>query len=450
MHRRLLYNFIIALDAIGQNKLRSLLTSLGIIFGVASVIAMLAIGRGAQQEILEQMTLLGANNLIITPIIKQEEGEVEAEDDPKAEKTRFSPGLSLLDAQSLAALPYVEAASPEVVIEAIAIRNGRKRSTKLVGIGPAYQLDTGFELAQGAFFNMNQIENASPVCIIGDQIKTRFFPTEEPVGKQIKCGRLWLTIIGVMKPRSVSRETRSELSRIGIRNYDMDIYVPIKTALLRYQNRGLVTRASIRKSLMENNNGEEAGEEGKVAFNYHQLDKIVLRVDDTEMMRKLAEITNRMLTRRHYSVVDFEITIPELLLQQKQRTTAMFNIVLGAIASISLIVGGIGIMNIMLASVLERIKEIGLRLALGATKKDIVLQFLSEAVTISITGGLIGILLGLSFSYAIRGLAGIQTIVSVWSVLLSFFVAVTVGLIFGIYPARRAAQQDPVVSLSAH
>lgn len=229
----------------------------------------------------------------------------------------------------------------------------------------------------------------------------------------------------------------------------MDIYVPIKTALLRYQNRGLVTKSSIRKSLMEDNDNEEESV-AKPAFNYHQLDKIVLRIEDTEKMRKLAEITNRMLTRRHYKVVDFEVIIPELLLEQKQRTTAMFNIVLGAIASISLIVGGIGIMNIMLASVLERINEIGLRLALGATKKDIIMQFLCEAITISITGGLIGILLGLSFSFAIRGLAGIQTIVSVWSVLLSFFVAVTVGIIFGIYPARRAAQQDPVVSLRAN
>lgn len=449
MPRRLLYNFIIALDSIGQNKLRGFLTSLGIIFGVASVIAMLAIGRGAQEEILEQMTLLGANNLIITPVIEQEEGEVEAEDDPKAEKARFSPGLSLLDAQSLADLPFIEAASPEVVVETIAIRAGRKRSTKLVGIGSAYQYDTGFELAEGTFFNAAQIETARPVCIIGHHIRTRFFPTDEPVGKQIKCGRLWLTIVGVMKPRSVSRETRNELSRIGIRNYDMDIYVPIKTALLRYQNRGLVTKSSIRKSLMEDNDNEEESV-AKPAFNYHQLDKIVLRIEDTEKMRKLAEITSRMLTRRHYKVVDFEVIIPELLLEQKQRTTAMFNIVLGAIASISLIVGGIGIMNIMLASVLERINEIGLRLALGATKKDIVMQFLCEAITISITGGLIGILLGLSFSFAIRGLAGIQTIVSVWSVLLSFFVAVTVGIIFGIYPARRAAQQDPVVSLRAN
>ena len=172
-------------------------------------------------------------------------------------------------------------------------------------------------------------------------------------------------------------------------------------------------------------------------------------MEDVRYSRKLAEVSNRMLSRRHNQVVDYEITVPEQLLAQRQRTMQIFNIVLGAIASISLLVGGIGIMNIMLASVMERIKEIGLRMSIGATRKDIVLQFMSEAVAISVSGGILGILLGVGLSYLIKYFADIQTIVSSWSVLLAFFVAVSIGLVFGIYPARRASRQDPVVSLRA-
>jgi putative ABC transport system permease protein len=181
--------------------------------------------------------------------------------------------------------------------------------------------------------------------------------------------------------------------------------------------------------------------------NYHQLDKLVVQVAETEMLNPIAEIISRVLERRHYEVIDFQITIPELLLKQQQRTNQIFNFVLGAIAGISLLVGGIGIMNIMLASVMERIKEIGLRLALGAKKEDIIIQFLFEAVMISITGGLIGIILGVALALFVARFAEIPTIVTFTSVLLSFGVAATVGLIFGITPAKRAASQDPITSL---
>ena len=448
MLRRLLYNFVIALEAIGQNKLRAFLTSLGIIFGVASVIAMLAIGRGAQAQILQQMEALGVNNIIIAPVVEQREESLEeeaaegeggesAQDAPR----RFSPGLTLEDARSLASLPYVESVSAEIILETAAIRQARRRSVKLVGVENAYFERGGFELGAGSYFQDQHLETAQPVCIIGYDAKARFFPTEEAIGARIKVGPHWLTVIGVLAPRNIAREVRSEL---GIRNYDLDIYAPLPTVLLRYTDRARVTRDDLARARRE-----ESEDNGiaRAPVNYHQLDQLTLHVSDTRYLFHLAEITRRRLTRRHNEVVDFEITVPEQLLQQKQETTSIFNLVLGAIASISLIVGGIGIMNIMLASVLERIREIGLRLALGATQQDIVLQFMGEAVAMSLSGGVIGILLGTGFSLVIERTAGIPTVVSPYAILLSFLVATSVGLIFGIYPARQAARQDPVVSL---
>ena len=318
-----------------------------------------------------------------------------------------------------------------------------RRSIKLVGVENSYFQDQRLQLESGRLFNPEQQTKGHAVCIIGHGIKSRFFATEEALGNQIKCGNLWLTVVGIMESRNVSLKAREELSSLGIRNYDMDVYIPIKTALLRYENRALVTQEALRFAAQMRRNRRE----NMLPTNYHQLDKIVMKVSDTRYMRPIAEISNRMLTRRHNEVIDFEITVPEELLRQKQRTMQIFNIVLGAIASISLIVGGIGIMNIMLASVLERIKEIGLRMSIGATPQDINLQFLSESIAISISGGVIGILLGIGISELIEVTADIETIVTPWSMILSFFVAVSIGLVFGIYPARRAAKQDPVVSL---
>ena len=452
MYRKLIYNFGIGMEALSQNRLRAFLTSLGIIFGVASVIAMLAIGRGAQAEIIEQMELLGANNIIINPVLEQEESDLSEEETGDTEgnseeesgsPNRYTPGLNMLDVTSLDRLPQVSYVRPEVVMESMAIRKGRKRSSKLVGVTNEFFEELDNPLVEGKLFNEVQHEYGQPVCIIGNAIKTRFFPKDEPIGRQIKCGHLWLTVVGVMAPRHVSREVREELANLGIRNYDFDIYTPIKTLLLRYENRALLTAKDVQDANRRRRRSQSIE-------NYHQLDKIVMRVSDVTYIRKVAEVSNRMLSRRHNEVVDYEITVPEQLLAQRQRTMQIFNIVLGAIASISLLVGGIGIMNIMLASVMERIKEIGLRMSIGATRKDIVLQFMSEAVAISISGGLIGILLGVGLSYMIRVFADIQTIVSSWSVILAFLVAVLIGLVFGIYPAQRASRQDPVVSLRAN
>jgi putative ABC transport system permease protein len=447
MKERLLANLYIAISAVIANKVRSLLTALGIIFGVAAVIAMLAIGNGAQQEILNQIKLVGVNNIVIKPIIEQQEEKIE-EGPGKREKKKFSPGLTLRDVRSIeATLPVVAKLSPEIILETNLIKSGIRRSAKLVGVEPVYFEIYNFELADGAIFNDDQLKSGAPVCIIGSAIKSKFFPTEDPIGKSLKVGIHWLTIVGVMKERFVSQ---ASISKLGIRDFNMDVYAPLQTVLVRYKNRDLVTQTAIQKAVRQQNmNNAFGNNEGQAApaVNYHQLDRLVIQVDNTALLTSSAEVLSRLLKRRHYEVVDYEIEIPELLLKQQQRTNDIFNYVLGAIAGISLLVGGIGIMNIMLASVLERIKEIGLRLSIGAKKSDIIQQFLFEAVMISVSGGIIGVILGVTMALLVSSVANIPTIITFTSIVLSFGVAATVGLVFGIAPARRAAHQDPITSL---
>ncbi len=440
MIQKLLLNFYIAQEAVIANKIRSLLTALGIIFGVAAVIAMLAIGAGAQQEILEQIKLVGVNNIVITPVVEQSEEEVEEEEQSGAkQQNKFSAGLTLLDMQSIQkTLPGIQAVSPEILIETFIVKNGIRRTAKLVGVENDYFGISAFEMAKGRYFNKTQLIKGEPVCIIGQGLAAKFFSQEEPLGKKIKVGNHWLKVVGVLKERIISNKS---IDNLGIRDYNMDVYAPLQTVLIRYKNRALVTEAMIKRA-NRGNNGENTA-----PTNYHQLDRLVVQVEQTSIINAAAEVVSRLLKRRHYDMVDYEIQIPELLLKQQQRTKSIFNFVLGAIAGISLLVGGIGIMNIMLASVMERIKEIGLRLSLGAKKLDIVLQFLCEAVMISVSGGLIGIFLGIGLAAVVSEVAEIPTIITFSSIVLSFGVAATVGLIFGITPARRAASQDPITSL---
>jgi putative ABC transport system permease protein len=440
-----------AAEAVAHNKLRAGLTSLGILFGVASVIAMLAIGNGAEQEILEQMRMLGANNIVITPIVEQKEGKVES--DPNAKKTakRFTPGLSYLDAEAIKrTIPDVGATSSEVVVNSVITREGHHRSGKIVGVDSSYFGVMNLRVVEGAAFSRAQFAVAAPVTIIGQGVKSRFFTTSEPIGHPIKVGNEWLTVVGVLEDRKVSAETAQ---RLGIRDANMDVYIPLPTMLLRYRNRAEVTQQEMELAAKESNSGggstdsTETDDQRAEKRNYHQLDKVIVQVDKASVVSPVADVVRRMLQRRHNDVTDFEITVPELLLKQEQRTKTIFNIVLGAIASISLVVGGIGIMNIMLASILERIKEIGVRRAVGATQKDIGAQFLSEAIMISLAGGIAGIIVGGFLSFAIERIAHINTIVSAMSVFVAFGVSVAVGLVFGIMPANKAAKQDPIVCL---
>jgi len=454
------YILSIALEAVFLNKFRSILTALGIIFGVAAVISMMAIGNGAKKEILDQMKLVGVNNIVITP--KKEKGKSNANSSSSSEnsesgsqssgeeknKGKFSPGLTMKDAESIRKIiPTVQTVSPEVIYETEVIRNATKSENELIGVTPDFFSLFNLELQDGDMFNNEQMIEGKAVCIIGPTIQSKFFPSENPIGKEIKCGRIWLKIIGVLKKREVSQ---SSIDNLGISDYNNSIYAPIQTLLRRYKDRAMVTDASLHGSSgmvffdggMSMWSSGEGGDNSK-----NQIDKIVVQVKESEQIKATTELLKKMLLRRHQSVEDFEIKVPELLLKQEQRTKEIFNIVLGAIAGISLLVGGIGIMNIMLASVMERIKEIGIRRAIGATRNDIIMQFLSEATILSLTGGLIGIILGVLMSKLIMQFTEILTIISPASILISFGVSATVGVVFGFMPARRAAAQDPVESL---
>jgi len=437
-----------AAEALAHNKLRAGLTSMGILFGVASVIAMLAIGNGAEQEILAQMRLLGANDIIITPIVEQKEGKIQSDDEKKDAK-KYTPGLTALDAQAIAQeIPQVDATSGEVVVNTVIAREGHHRSGKVVGVDSSYFRLMNLDVGSGGAFARPQFDRAAPVAVIGAGVKAKFFTTEDPIGKPIKVGSQWLTVVGVLEPRQVSSETAQHL---GVRDPSMDVYVPLTTMLMRFRNRSEVTEADVQAAsrqirIVTNDSTEDPAARAE-RTNYNQLDKIIVQVSQTDAVGGVADVLRRMLARRHNGVVDYEITVPEELLKQQEHTKTIFNLVLGAIASISLVVGGIGIMNIMLASILERIREIGVRRAVGATQHDVLTQFLTEAVMISVAGGVAGILLGGGLSYGIEHIAKIHTIVSALSVVVAFGVSVAVGLGFGIVPAWRAARQDPVVCL---
>jgi len=455
LFERYKYIFNIALEAVFLNKFRSILTALGIIFGVAAVISMMAIGNGAKKEILDQMKLVGVNNIIITPKIEKGKGSSSQSNNESStsqqssdnkSKGKFSPGLSLKDAESIKKIiPSVQKVCPVVIYETDVINKTVRSSTKVSGVTPDFFELFNIDLEQGKMFNAEQLREGKAVCIIGSTIKSKFFPTENPVGQDIKCGRLWLRVIGVLRKREVNQ---ASIENLGISDYNNSVFAPVQTMMRRVKDRTMITAASF--------HGSNYADYGDVIFSSdregeellkNQIDKIVVQVKQSSQITPTTELLKRMLLRRHQGLEDFEIKVPELLLKQEQRTKDIFNIVLGAIASISLLVGGIGIMNIMLASVMERIKEIGIRQAIGATKRDIIAQFLSEATILSITGGLIGIVFGLILSKVIMEITGILTIVSAMSIIISFGVSASVGIIFGYMPAKRAAKQDPVESL---
>jgi putative ABC transport system permease protein len=453
MFKRYGHDIRIALESILSNKLKSILTALGIIFGVAAVISMLAIGKGAQQEILDQIKMVGVNNILISPIVQEKDGSSE---EGEKQLNKFSRGLTLLDVEAIRnTIPAVKRISPEISFNSTIVLSGMRYTAKLVGVSNDYFELYNLPLSQGVFFNDYQEEYGIQVCIIGANIRAKFFSQVDPIGQYLKFDNVWLKVIGVLEKTNVSLTGFEEQ---GVNVYNDNVYIPIKTMLMRYQNRALVnTKLATEATSVQVFGG--GGMHGRVVVsssgasttnvetNYNQLDKIVVQVAETEQLTPTTEVLSRMMLRRHTGVKDFEITVPELLLKQQQRTKDIFNIVLGAIASISLIVGGIGIMNIMFASVMERIKEIGTRMAIGAKKMDIVVQFLSEAVLISVSGGFIGVFLGIILSVLIQKIAGITTIVSFFSVVIAFGVSAAVGVIFGYSPAKRASERDPIESL---
>ncbi len=453
-YQRYIHTLNIAIEAVIANRFRSMLTALGIIFGVAAVISMMAIGNGARKEILDQIKLVGVNNIVITPILEMGgSGGGDSDENNSGQKMqkKFSPGLTLEDANSIKdIIPTVTRISAEVSYDSYVLKGGKSSSAKLIGVTNDFFEVYNLKLFAGQFFQEGQLVSGSPVCIIGPSVKSRFFSQEDPLGKTIKCGGIWLTVIGVLENRVFQVD---ESKDIGVSDYNDHIYAPIQTVLLRYRDRAYINDAMLNRrdvaiffdggmATMSGSSGGGSGDE-----NLNQLDKIVVQVSDSKDLEATTKALTTMLKRRHQQVDDFQVSVPELLLKQEQRTKDIFNIVLGVIAGISLVVGGIGIMNIMLASVMERTKEIGIRRASGATKRDVIFQFLSEATIISISGGVIGIALGVIFAVMIHRTTGILTIVTPVSIVVSFGVSAFIGILFGYMPAKRASDQDPVESL---
>ncbi len=404
--------FAIGLKGLLVNKLRALLSTLGIVFGVGAVIAMMSVGEGARQEAIEQIKLLGTNNIRIKQLTLTGEKREEA-------LRIYSRGLTYRDALLVRdSLPGLITVASLKFINSEILFEGKEGSALVVGTDPEFVDVTNFRVGQGRFLTHFDLADTKTICILGHEIKEELFGFRDALGATIRIGDTRFTVVGVMEPKTV-RKGRGTV--IKIRNINRDVYVPITTALRRM-----------------NRTDRQSG-----------IEEIAIRVTRAEKLTAANELITKIIKKKHREIKDFEVVIPEELLAQAQRTQRLFNIIIGSIAAISLIVGGIGIMNIMLANVSERTREIGIRRAIGATKRDIMVQFLIEAVLICLVGGAIGAVLGFGIAQIIARFADWATAFSPSSVPIALGTAVVVGLVFGIIPARRAAALHPVQALRA-
>jgi len=405
----------LAIQNLGARKLRSLLTMLGIIFGVAAVVSMLSIGAGAQQEVLAFIEQLGVRNLIV------EAKEVtDTQELLRIRKT--SPGLSFKDLRVIRVnVAGLKSATPRKRFTPTAVLPKPRRDMPGVyGTGPEYLNIAGLRIISGRFFNEDDNDRRAPVCVLGEGAKANLFPQKQAVGEYLKINEQWLRVIGVL---GTQLTLGSELSGVEARDLNNLIYMPIDSVIYR----------------LEANNSAAALSD--------EIDGIYMQLDSSANISVVGDVVRSILSASHRNEPDFSMIIPAELLAEQKRTQRIFEMVMVAIASISLLVGGIGIMNIMLASILERTHEIGVRRAVGARQRDVLRQFLVESVLISFAGGLLGVACGFGLSRLVAMMAGWSTIVTSSSILLAFLVSVSVGLIFGIYPATKAARLDPVEAL---
>ncbi len=399
-----------ALANLGRHKLRSFLTMLGMIFGVGAVIAMLSIGAGAERESLRIIENFGIRNIII----QAKEFNTEELRQIRTE----SLGVCLRDVEALQTIlkpkPLISASR---LVKTYQIISDKSRTdSRVLGVSSTYPLIQNLKLLQGSFFLPSDEESNAQVCVLGIAAKHKLFGFGDVLNKEIKINDIWMKVVGVLADAVIEKQ---EFEGVKVQNPNNDIYIPITTAVRKFDTESV-----------EN-----------------ELNEIIVQINPDAVIKEQASTINNLMSVMHRFVDDYSIVVPEKLLEQNQRTQGIFNIVMGAIASISLLVGGIGIMNIMLASVLERTNEIGLRRAIGAKKLDIRLQFMAEAVAISLAGGLIGVALGYGISKAVAMFSGWSTIITAGSIGLSFGVSSVIGLIFGIYPAVQASNLDPIECL---
>jgi putative ABC transport system permease protein len=407
-----------ALKGLQQHTLRTFLTMLGVIFGVAAVIGMLSIGKGAEQEAIEQIAAFGINNVRIHAL------ELTPEQQDKAARTP-SKGLTYEDAQYLQdVLPYIDAVAPQNLIEKEVVYQQLRPQANLVGTTPGYLDVNGQKPGLGRFLTDDDLREYRQVCVLSYVLAQELFLTEDPLGQYLTLGGMRFRVVGVLAERT---QTAQKID-IKSRNTDRDIYIPITTSLRKFTF--APSELNLRNSV-----------------DYNVVDEIALKVSDASFLRESRDSISQILDRRHANIPDYQVVVPTELLEQSQQTQRLFNLVMGCIAGLSLLVGGIGIMNIMLASVTERTREIGIRRAIGARPADVLLFFLLEATLISLIGGVIGIFTGMGISALVSLYAGWKTIVSVESILLSFGVSSLVGIFFGLYPAWRASKMDPIQAL---
>jgi len=406
-------DLLFGLENLTTHKLRSLLTMLGMIFGVAAVVAMLSIGAGAQQKVMAFIEQLGVRNLIVEA--------KEAQNGQEFQKVRkLSNGLSLSDYQIIRKnVPDIRMGTPRKRFTPTKVLPKPQVDVPTVyGVEPTYLEIGHLRVTEGRFFDANDNAESAPVCVLGAGAKDSLFGAAPAVGEYIKLNELWCHVIGVAGPQLAPQ---SDVSGVKTEDTNNLIYAPLNSVLYRLED-----SQSWRKD---------------------EVDGLYLHLASTDTSATDAEVVRGILNAAHHNAGDFSVIVPAELLAQQRRTEQLFNTVMVAIASISLLVGGIGIMNIMLAAILERTREIGVRRAVGARRWDIIRQFVIEAVLISFAGGLVGVGAGFAISQLIAWLAGWSTIVTVSSILLAFLVSISVGLIFGIYPAVKAARLDPVEAI---
>jgi putative ABC transport system permease protein len=414
----------LGLRSLWLHRLRSLLTVLGIVFGVCSVIAMLAIGEGASFEAQEQIKNLGSQNIIIRSIKPPEDQKVS---DKASQSYILQYGVTYQDVQRIrATIPGVTVVLPARNIRDYVWHISRRVDCEVVGTVPWYPSMRNHQVASGRFFTDADMEARSSVCVLGAEMVPLLFPMESPLGQHVRLAGNYYRVIGVMQPASRMGKT-DEAAEAG-KSVLNRMFIPLETTKLRYGD-----------LLMRRRSGSFEAERV-------QLHEVTIKVASLGSVAGVADALRTVLERNHKKK-DYEIVVPLELLRRAERTKQIFNIVLGSIAAISLLVGGIGIMNIMLASVTERTREIGIRRALGARRHDIIAQFLVEAVLLSGAGGLIGVLLGVTIPFVVTYAAGMKTIITLWAPLLAFTISALVGVVFGSYPAIRAASMDPVEAL---
>jgi putative ABC transport system permease protein len=401
------------LENLRAHKLRSLLTMMGMIFGVAAVVAMLSIGAGAQQEVMAFIEQLGVRNLIVE--------SREAPDQQTLQKIRkLSAGLNFQDYRAI-----------QANLQGVTAHSARKRFTpsKLLpkpqgdspivyGVSPSYATIANLRVVHGRFFDDGETAGAAPVAVLGEAAAAALFGTDDPLGRYVKVNEQWFQVIGVAGPQLT---VQADVAGIPAQDRNNLIYVPLYAAIFRIED------------------GQTRQKD--------EIDGIYLQLRSSDDIPASSALLRGLLNVSHREAGDFTIVSPAELLAEQRRTQRIFEMVMVAIASISLLVGGIGIMNIMLASVMERTREIGVRRAIGAKRRDVIRQFLIETTIISLAGGIVGVLFGVGLSQLIGYLAGWSTIVTTWSIVLAFVVSVAIGLIFGLYPAARAASLDPVKAL---